>query len=494
MRSEKEELLSLLQEKHDREKYNRFHYLYPENDNLDFSASPQGKLFNRSLYSKHLEFFKAGKTYRQRLFCAGNRVGKSFSGLYELVAHATGLYPSFWEGKEFHRPVTIWIGGFTLEMMKSSVMEGLLGRRGEYGSGLLPKESLIETRIAPGVPDAVSTVKVQHKSGGISTIHFKSYESGLEGFAGAAVDFIMLDEEPPLKVYTECLMRTATTNGSIIVTFTPDRGFSETVLSFFENGEFHEGAVGSKYVVVCGWEDVPHLSDEFKSEAIKSMLPHEIEAKTRGIPYLGSGAVYPIPEHEIKVRPFEIPIHWPRAYGMDVGWNKTAAIFAAQDPDTKVTYLYSEYYRGMAEPAVHAAAIKTRGAWLEGVIDKASLQKTQSYGDQLFILYQDQGLNIYSSSEYSKNKEGGILRLFQMLSEGRLKVFGTCQNWFNEFRIYRRDDKGEIVKKNDHLMDATRYLVDALEDILTVNPEVERRVTQTYEETQTSGRSDIGGY
>jgi hypothetical protein len=41
----------------------------------------------------------------------------------------------------------------------------------------------------------------------------------------------------------------------------------------------------------------------------------------------------------------------------------------------------------------------------------------------------------------------------------RLFVFNSLQNWLSEFRIYRRDEKGKIVKQNDHLMDATRYLI-----------------------------------
>jgi hypothetical protein len=32
-------------------------------------------------------------------------------------------------------------------------------------------------------------------------------------------------------------------------------------------------------------------------------------------------------------------------------------------------------------------------------------------------------------------------------------------NFFNEYRLYRRDENGRIVKKHDHLMDVMRYLV-----------------------------------
>lgn len=57
-----------------------------------------------------------------------------------------------------------------------------------------------------------------------------------------------------------------------------------------------------------------------------------------------------------------------------------------------------------------------------------------------------------------KAVEAGIEKTWQLLSSGKLKVFSSCSQWFEEFRVYRRDEKGRIVKSNDHLMDATRYL------------------------------------
>jgi hypothetical protein len=40
-------------------------------------------------------------------------------------------------------------------------------------------------------------------------------------------------------------------------------------------------------------------------------------------------------------------------------------------------------------------------------------------------------------------------------------------NWLFEFRLYRRDESGRIIKKDDHLMDATRYLVMGIEKAKT---------------------------
>jgi hypothetical protein len=174
------------------------------------------------------------------------------------------------------------------------------------------------------------------------------------------------------------------------------------------------------------------------------------------VPALGSGAIYPVPESDITVADFPLPAHWPRGYGLDVGWNRTAAVWGALDRETSTIYLYSEHYRGNAEPVIHTEAIKGRGAWIPGVIDPAARGRGQRDGEQLMQDYVDLGLDL----DVAVNaRESGLYQVWQLLSSGRLKVFKSLTNWFEEFRLYRRDDKGQIVKEKDHLMDCTRYFI-----------------------------------
>ena len=212
----------------------------------------------------------------------------------------------------------------------------------------------------------------------------------------------------------------------------------------------------TKWVTIAGWDDAPHLSDEAKASLAESYLPHERAARTQGIPTLGAGVVYPVPEQEITVAPFELPKFWRRGYALDVGWNRTAALWGALDPDSDILYLYSEHYRGEAEPSVHAEAIRGRGAWIPGVVDPASRGRSQQDGTQLIVRYRRFGLEL---TEANNSVESGICEVWERLSSGRLKVFSTLVNWLGEYRIYRRDEKGRIVKSNDHLMDCSRYLV-----------------------------------
>jgi hypothetical protein len=212
----------------------------------------------------------------------------------------------------------------------------------------------------------------------------------------------------------------------------------------------------SKFCVQVSWSEVPHLSQKDIEELRASIPPHQLEAREKGIPVLGSGVIYPVPENAFVIEPIEIPAWWPRAYAMDVGWNRTAAIWGAWDRETDTVYLYSEHYRGQAEPSVHADAIKARGEWIYGAIDPASSGANQKDGTQLIQEYQKLGLNLVPADN---TVEAGIHSVYRRLSTGRLKVFNNCQAWLSEFRIYRRDERGKVVKSNDHLMDCTRYLI-----------------------------------
>ncbi len=212
----------------------------------------------------------------------------------------------------------------------------------------------------------------------------------------------------------------------------------------------------SKQTVTATWDDAPHLGADQKRELWQSLPPHQRDARAKGVPQLGSGAIYPVPESDIVVDPFELPPWWPRVYGLDVGWNRTAAVWGAHDRETGTVYLYAEHYRGQVEPSVHAAAIRARGAWIPGVVDPAARGRGQSDGAQLLRSYLDLGLALAPARN---GVEAGLFQVWERLSTGRLKVFAALRHWRDEFRLYRRDERGAVVKKDDHLMDATRYLV-----------------------------------
>lgn len=421
------------------------------------SYYPDTGPLRRELYVKHTQFFEAGTKFRERLMLAANRVGKTEGvGGYELALHLTGLYPAWWKGKRFTRPIDAWAAGDTGKTVRDIIQFKLLGPLHDKGSGLIPKDLILKTPMKQGISDAVDTIFVKHVSGGISQVTLKSYDQRRESFQGTEKDIVWLDEECGIDIYTECLLRTMTNNGVLMLTFTPLLGLSEMVMAFLPSGQIQEGSNNSKFVVMATWDDAAHLSPEVKDELWKSIPPFQRDARSKGVPQLGAGAIYPVPESEIVVKDFEIPNHWPRFSGLDVGWNTTAAGFYAIDRESDCIYRYSEHYRGQAEPVIHAEAIKARGAWIPMVCDPAARGRSQHDGIQLLQQYKDLGLDI----EVAKNSvESGIYEVWQRLSTGRFKVFQSCTNWLYEYRLYRRDERGRIVKDKDHAMDETRYAI-----------------------------------
>ena len=220
-------------------------------------------------------------------------------------------------------------------------------------------------------------------------------------------------------------------------------------------------------VVLLEWDDVPHLSEQAKKELLASIPPYQREARAKGVPMLGAGAIYPVAESEFVIDPFELPAYYPRCYGLDVGWNRTAAVWMARDNETQTYYLYAEHYTGKEEPALHAAAIKGKGDWISGVIDPASCGSSQIDGRKLIDIYRNLGLKL---GEADNAVDAGIYQVWNLLSTGKLKVFSGLQNWLKEFRMYQRDEDGKVKKVNDHLMDATRYCVMSGPSRMQVKP------------------------
>lgn len=225
--------------------------------------------------------------------------------------------------------------------------------------------------------------------------------------------------------------------------------------------------ISSRALITCGWSEIPHLDQTSMDELLAETPEWLRDARSKGIPSLGSGAIYPIPEDRIRCDPFPIPDHWPKVYALDVGWNWTAVLWTAYDRDNGIRYIYGEYLAGEALPAVHAAAIKARGAWIPGVIDPAANNRGQRDGERIMQDYVHEGL-LLTKAENAVN--AGLVATWQDLSLGRLKVFSTLQNFSAEYRLYRRDEHGKIVKKKDHLMDCMRYTTNSGEAVATIRP------------------------
>jgi phage terminase large subunit-like protein len=415
-------------------------------------------------YAKQEEFHSAGAFFRERLFMAGNQLGKTLAGAAEAALHLTGRYDEYrgpngepWTGKRFTKPVVMLAGSESYELTRDGVQRLLMGppmNEEEWGTGYIPKADIIATTRRSGVSGALDSVTVRHVSGGASTLLFKAYEQGRGKWQANTVDYVWFDEEPPEDVYFEGITRTNATQGLIAVTFTPLKGMSTVVARYIlEKSPDRE-------VITMTIEDAEHYTPEERQKIIDSYPAHEREARTKGVPSLGSGRIFPVAEELIKVEPFIIPKHWPQIGGIDFGWDHpTAAAALAWDRDADVVYVTKIYRQREAPVVVHAGALKPWGAWLPWSWPHDGNNDTAA-GENLATQYKAQGLAFLPEratfEDGSNSVEAGLMDMLDRMVTGRWKVFSTCGEWFEEFRLYHRKD-GKIVKERDDILSASRY-------------------------------------
>jgi phage terminase large subunit-like protein len=418
-------------------------------------------------YDWQKDFHAAGADHPERMLMAANRVGKTQCAAAEVAYHLTGEYPDWWEGKRFLQPTLVWTGSPTNETSRDIVQTELLGGLGEkMGTGWVPRARLVgqpKTRQA-GVKDVIDTFAVRHVSGGLSTCNLKTYEQGWQKWQGTAPHVVWDDEEPDdYMIYSESQTRILTSKGILLVTFTPLRGVTDLVQHFQEGGP-------GIYLKGASWNDAPHLSDEDKNRLALSYRSHERDARTKGIPMMGEGAVFPVPDEMITVSPFKIPDHWARIKGCDFGIDHPAAgAELAHDRDQDCVYVIDAYRKANELPPYHAAWFNKTNPMVPVAWPHDGMNREKQGGKTLADAYRDHRVNMLAkSARYPKapgeaHDKGGAQPVEPIVNEalermmtGRFKVFANLGEWFEEKRSYHRKD-GIIVPRRDDILKATFY-------------------------------------
>ena len=425
-------------------------------------------------YPKQRAFHAMGKTKRERAFLAGTQLGKTLSASREVAMHLTGWYPSWWDGIRFDEPTRWGVGSINADLTRDGAQRMLLGKFGEFGTGSIPKSSLVDWKLARGTPEAVEIVRVKYVSGGVSEAIFKAYADGRLAWQADTWDGAWLDEEPDDEIYSEGVSRVSKKKGTVLLTLTPLLGMSTVVKYFYPSPDTID-----RGLVMMTIDEVDHIDEETKRKRIAGYRAHEREARTKGIPMLGSGRVFPMPEDTISIAPISgIPPLWRRIAGIDFGQDHpTAVAWLAHDDDADITYVY-DLYRRRAEHGeslnvpIHASAIRARGDWIPVAWPSDGLNET-AVGPQLAKQYRDEGINMLDehaqfdivpgdSKENPKlarnSVEAGVQYMLTLFETGKLKVYSHLNDFFEEFRMYHRKD-GKIVKENEDAICAVRYAI-----------------------------------
>jgi len=181
--------------------------------------------------------------------------------------------------------------------------------------------------------------------------------------------------------------------------------------------------------------------------------------------YLGqftkpAGLIYGAFEPSMIVEPYPIPDDWERLIGVDFGGANTAALFLAQNPDSKRWVVYDEMMTGDKTSKEYAREVRgklpDRCFFTAYGGSKSEGQQRRDWADGGLVLGEPRIADV----------ESGIDRVIEWLKAGQLSVFRSCSGTIDELGTYRRklDSLGNPTDKIDskrtfHRCDALRYAV-----------------------------------
>jgi len=208
---------------------------------------------------------------------------------------------------------------------------------------------------------------------------------------------------------------------------------------------------------------------QFKSTMNPSFPVEEYERARRTLPtwkfemfYNGNfsrpaGMIYEDFSQAHIIPAFDIPAAWPRYLGVDFGAVHTAKIWIAQDPKSKLYYLYREALDGGMTTAEHVASVEYNLQGWGGA--KSETQQRMDWKAAGMVVKEPDIADV----------ESGITRIAGLLKERCLFFFDTCKGIIDETGTYSRelDANGQPTEKikdkaDYHRLDGLRYVVNGI--------------------------------
>ncbi len=432
---------------------------------------------------KQLEFHNT--VMPERMLRAGNQEGKTHAGAAQMVMDALSLYPDWYTGRRFVVPPKIerpydfigWGGCTTQEKTRDGIQSKLFGdifASGGLGTGLIPLDNMVGRRptMARGISGFIDSMILNRECGGNALLQLKTFAQGREGWQGVPVDLSWIDEDPSKidpAIYGECVARTTTTRGQIIVTMTPVLGLTE-VRKRFKN--HHPGTVE----ILMGLDDClvsvgGHIPDEDVPRLLEQYSEWERQTRLYGADMQGEGAVFDTPIDRIKhtLDPAQVPTYWPWLWALDfrhsgsaVTGHPFAAVLGCWDRDNDTIYVMHAV-RMMGLALNHVAAIKENPAWDAPVAwpHDGGVGGGIVSGDTIAATYKKLGLNMLPKHATFDGKgynfEAGIDVMQNRFANKKLLIAAHLYQIFDEYQGYHRAD-GLVNKIDDDLLSAIRIL------------------------------------
>jgi phage terminase large subunit-like protein len=400
--------------------------------------------------SKMLAFHKS--TAKTRLLLGGKRSGKSLASVVETCWAALGIHPYLSYPEP---PLKIRYCGVDFTNGIKGIVLPLFRRfLGSFDNGPVVRRYWAEDRI----------LELKNET----TVQMSSYDQDLEKFEGVSRDLIVMDEEPPLDVYQSNFMRTIDCGGKLIIACTPIQGLTWLYYNLYDNPDAVPPAVEYWHVKTS---ENPHISPE-EIEAVKRdpAMRDNLETALGGEFIPRSNLVFPAFVDESILPTIKKPTMDDMILvGIDPhDRNPWGVVFVILNRENKYI-VYDEILQAGTVDEI-APLIKEKLGHRRAnlaVID-TSANATQatsgkSIKDQLLTPH-----GIYCT-DADKDISSGILTINSALKNKTLLISPNCVHIKRQFRSCiwddwarnrnQRDPKERILKRDDHLLDALRYVM-----------------------------------
>ena len=402
--------------------------------------------------------------HRLRFMFGGNRTGKSEIGGVEALRFATGKHP-FRPGL---RPTSGWVISPSFEVQRESAQDKVLRylpTTGWQGDG---KPRIIYRDRARGYID-----RIELPTKPAVTITFKSVEQGRESFQGASVSWVWVDEEMPIDIYKELLMRIMDVQGNLFGTMTPLIG---DLYSLIVDGELAEDPELKFWHMT--WDDNPYLDEDEKKRLYAALTEEEQEARVYGRFVPREGLVFRRFMDSVHViDSFELEPTYRTVLGLDYGIRSpVAGVFVALDAQGRAI-VYDEYYLAEQPIPVHIKNLKGKPNMPKRRLADPALWNRERDMESVAGEFGKNGLYLIPAPRGTNMWKARVDRIRDCLDYERvglewgkrpvLYIMSHCVNLIRELRklAWKPSRSGamhEDTKGPDHAIDALAY---ALEDL-----------------------------
>lgn len=409
--------------------------------------------------ARHAEFHAADEPLKA--FFGGNRAGKTTTAIVDDIIQACPielLPPRLAVYKQWECPFYCRVMTPDMERtMKPVIYEKLR----EW----LPKDLLRGGSFDKSFDKQASSLRLECGC----RFDFLSYEMAVDKFGGAALHRCHYDEEPPVAIRRECLLRLADYNGQELLSMTPLQG-----ITWAYRRVWKRRAEPSVYAIKVSIHENPHIDQAAKARVLGEVADEkERAAREHGDFMHEGGLVYPIwrstlvePQSDAEIRTAE------NVVSIDPGIRYAGFTFTAFDElnnshtwaARKIENAVGEDYRELIDEVLADVGLTIEN--VDVVIDPNAVARGLAKGESIL-----DELGRYDVFPILGNNdvEAGVKQIRRRMRNASCTIAdpdrgGDTQDLVDELEELALDidanrDDGEfkIVKTNDHVADAWRY-------------------------------------